>query len=77
MLGLNLEETRVYREAEEQGERKLVLRLLNRRVGEIPEPLKTQIKALSREQLEALGEALLDFSTLADLQGWLQSQARG
>ncbi len=36
-----------------------------------------KIQSLSLEQLEALGEALLDFSTLADLEGWLQGQARG
>ncbi|MEH1866398.1 MAG: DUF2887 domain-containing protein [Nostoc sp.] len=77
MLGLNLEEPRAIREAKEEGERTIILRLLNRRVGEFPESLQRQIQVLSLEQLEALGDALLDFSTLADLEGWLQSQQSG
>ncbi|MEJ6481269.1 Rpn family recombination-promoting nuclease/putative transposase [Nostoc punctiforme UO1] len=81
MLGLNLEEPRAILEAKEEGkvegERKIVLRLLNRRVGNIPDPLLSQIQGLSVEQLEALGDALLDFSTLADLEGWLQGEVRG
>ncbi len=77
MLGLNLEEPRAIREAKEEGERTIILRLLNRRVGEIPNGLLSQIQEFSVEQLEALGDALLDFSTLADLEGWLQGQPRG
>lgn len=80
MLGLNLEEPRAIRDAKEEGEQKgivkgersLVLRQLSRRLGNIPDALLSQIQALSLEQVEALGEALLDFSTLADLEGWLQ-----
>jgi Domain of unknown function (DUF4351)/Putative transposase, YhgA-like len=55
----------------ERAERSLVLRLLTRRVGEIPEFLRVQIEALPIEQLELLGEALLDFSSLTDLEQWL------
>lgn len=77
MLGLNLEEPRAIREAKEEGERTIVLRLLNRRVGNIPDALLSQIQGLSVEQLEALGDALLDFSSLADLEGWLQAQLSG
>ncbi len=44
MLGITLKETRVYREikqeGEEQGERKIILRLLNRRVGELPQQVR-------------------------------------
>ncbi|MCF2149385.1 Rpn family recombination-promoting nuclease/putative transposase [Desmonostoc muscorum LEGE 12446] len=84
MLGLNLEEPRAIVEAKEQGreegkvegERAIVLRLLNRRVGNISDALMSQIQGLSVEQLEALGDALLDFSTLADLEGWLQAGVR-
>jgi predicted transposase/invertase (TIGR01784 family) len=89
MLGLNLEEPRAILEAKEEGkvegkfegkvegERTIVLRLLNRRVGVIPDTLLSQIQGLSVEQLEALGDALLDFSTLADLSSWLQGEVRG
>ncbi|MEH1884732.1 DUF2887 domain-containing protein [Nostoc sp.] len=81
MLGLNLEEPRAIREAKEEGReeeaRSLILRQLKRRFGEFPDKLQRQIQVLSLEQLEALGDALLDFSTVADLSGWLQGEVRG
>ena len=49
----------------------LILRLLNRRLGEISSTLSQQIRELSLEQLETLGEALLDFTSLTDLTAWL------
>jgi predicted transposase YdaD len=59
------------REGEERGERSLILKLLARRVGPIPPEAQSQIEALSLEQLEALGEALLDFAGVDDLMAWL------
>ncbi len=61
----------------QEGERSLVLRLLTRRVGELPEALRSPLDSLSLEQLESLGEALLDFSTIADLEHWLQTHQEG
>nr|WP_322664616.1 DUF4351 domain-containing protein [Dendronalium sp. ChiSLP03b]MDZ8208225.1 DUF4351 domain-containing protein [Dendronalium sp. ChiSLP03b] len=58
----------------EEGKRSLVLRQLNRRVGAIPDAMLSQFQALSLEQLEALGEALLDFNAIADLKEWLQNR---
>jgi predicted transposase/invertase (TIGR01784 family) len=52
--------------------RSLILRQLNRRVGALPMDLQTRLERLSLEQLENLGEALLDFAALSDLQQWLQ-----
>ncbi len=49
----------------------LILRLLNRRLGEISSTLGQQIQELSLEQLETLAEALLDFTSLTDLTAWL------
>jgi hypothetical protein len=40
-------------------------------VGALPEVVTDQINDLLPAQLELLGEALLDFETLADLEGWL------
>jgi predicted transposase YdaD len=60
----------IERGRQEEG-RSLVLRQLNRRVGTLPETIQTQVEALPLEQLEALGEALLDFTGLADLETWL------
>ncbi|BAY74733.1 hypothetical protein NIES25_11470 [Nostoc linckia NIES-25] len=47
----------------ERGQQELVLRLLQKRVGELPEEIKKQVQSLSLQDLEALGEALLDFAT--------------
>jgi predicted transposase/invertase (TIGR01784 family) len=55
------------------GEATLVLRLLARRCGTLSEAQQAQVKALPQEQLEALGEALLDFTGMADLEVWLES----
>jgi hypothetical protein len=55
----------------EQGEKNLVLRLLSRQVGALPEPIRRRIETLDRIQLESLGEALLAFSSLSDLENWL------
>jgi predicted transposase YdaD len=55
----------------QKGEAKLVLRLINRRFGEIPQNLTETIQKLSVEQLENLGEALLDFESQTDLIQWL------
>lgn len=57
-----------------QGERSLILRLLNRQVGELPASLRSQIETLSITQLETLGDALLDFGSMADLEAWLAAQ---
>lgn len=57
----------------EAREYELVLRLLKRRVGDISTDLEGMVKALSVERLEALGEALLDFTQMADLMTWLES----
>jgi hypothetical protein len=64
-------EVGVERGRQEEGQ-SLVLRQLNRRVGSLPEVIETQVKSLPLEQVEALGEALLDFTSLADLENWLR-----
>ena len=56
-----------------QQEGKLVLRQLNRQVGALPMEWVAQVESLSLEQLEALGEALLDFEALDDLLQWLEN----
>jgi predicted transposase YdaD len=53
----------------------LILRLLARRVGTLPASTEAQVQALSLPQLEALGEALLDFAGLDDLTDWLRSHS--
>jgi predicted transposase YdaD len=54
-------------------EQSLILRQLARRIGEVSPEKLSQVQALPLTQLEALGEALLDFSEPADLDEWLRS----
>ena len=51
--------------------RALVIRLLNRKLGNINHPLVAKIEALSLERLELLGEDLLDFTSIDHLEQWL------
>jgi predicted transposase YdaD len=57
----------------QQGERELVIRQLTRRVGNISPEIQAQIRALPLVRLEALGEALLDFTSAIDLDRWLDA----
>jgi predicted transposase YdaD len=54
------------------GEATVTLRQLNRRCGPLSDATTAEIQALPLEQLEALAEALLDFSGPADLAAWLE-----
>ncbi len=50
----------------------IAVRLLQRRFGLLDEATQSHIRALRLEQAEELTDALLDFSSLADLTAWLQ-----
>ncbi|MGA7935995.1 MAG: DUF4351 domain-containing protein [Kovacikia sp.] len=56
----------------QEGEGALVLRLLQRRIGPIDQNLESRIRSLPVDQLEALGEALLDFTQPTELATWLE-----
>jgi hypothetical protein len=53
----------------------VTLRLLNRRCGPLSEATTAQIQALPVNQLEALADALLDFTGPDDLATWLAANA--
>ncbi len=99
MLGIELQQTRVYQDALAEGrvegeargeargevrgearglerglqqERTLVMRLLNRKLGSITTEMQLRVNGLPIEQVEALGEALLDFNQAGDLLSWLE-----
>jgi hypothetical protein len=63
-------------EGRQEEARSLILRQLTRRVGELSPSISQTIDGLLITQLEALGEALLEFSSLSDLETWLARQAR-
>ncbi|GCL39611.1 hypothetical protein SR1949_47380 [Sphaerospermopsis reniformis] len=79
MLGISLERSRAYQEIKQEGREEgrqetalnLVIRLLTKRFGELPEEVINNIAKLSLTNLENLGEALLDFTSLQDVQIWL------
>jgi hypothetical protein len=59
------------REGRIEGERALVQRLLQRRIGPLSPMTAKKISRLNSEALEALAEALLDFTSATDLDHWL------
>jgi predicted transposase/invertase (TIGR01784 family) len=77
MLGLSLEETRVYQDASVEGafkgEQALILRQLTRRIGKLTPEMLQQVQSLPLVQLESLGEALLDFTSVVDVERWLRT----
>ena len=48
-----------------------VIRLLNCRFGQITPDVEQQVRSLTVDRIEDLGEALLDFQTEADLTNWI------
>ncbi len=81
MLGLaELEHTKAYQEGHQEGRQEealaFLLRILQKRVGSLDPSHVKQIEKLSVAELETLGEDLLDFSSVIDLDRWLQRQKR-
>ena len=81
MLDITLKETRVYREIKQEGREEgreamanTIARQLRKRLGELPQQVRAEILGLSLSMLAELGEALLDFTSVADLQAWLEAQ---
>ncbi|WGV24890.1 DUF4351 domain-containing protein [Halotia branconii] len=66
-----MQESIIYQDIVQKEAFKFFSRQLNSRFGEIDTSILDQIKELSTEELEALGEAFLDFSTISDLEAWL------
>ncbi len=82
MLGITLQQTQVYREIKEEGIKEgrheeaanLVIRLMSKRIGQkLSDEIVARISGLPLPVLEDLSEALLDFTSLADLQAWLNN----
>jgi predicted transposase YdaD len=75
----DLRQTRVFQEIRDEylqegrkeGEISLVMRQIRRKFGQLDQEITTKITNLTLEQLERLGEELLDFQTIDDLKHWL------
>jgi len=88
MLGVDitLQETRFHKEVKAEGEeigkeigktegqRSLLLLLLDRKLGKLPARTKKTIAALDPIKLETLAIELLDFETIGDLNDWLKQK---
>jgi antitoxin component of RelBE/YafQ-DinJ toxin-antitoxin module len=65
------EMTKAQQDAKLKQTQSLVLRQLNRRVGNVSSETEVRVQSLSLARIEQLGEALLDFGQMGDLIGWL------
>jgi predicted transposase/invertase (TIGR01784 family) len=82
----DIKQTRVYQEAKQEGREEgreegkqngemiLLIRQLSKRFGKLKDIYIENINSLNIEQLENLGEALLDFTDINDLERWLKSE---
>ncbi len=59
-----------------QGQRSLLLQLLRRKLGIIPQRFQDRISQLSRENLDELSDVILEFETMQDLEDWFSDSAR-
>jgi predicted transposase/invertase (TIGR01784 family) len=64
--GIELERSRMI-----ERQRSLLLRLLPRTLGELPDAVESQINQLKTDRLEGLNEVFIDFANLDDLIQWL------
>ena len=87
---ITLKETRFYQEVKEEGRLEglkearlekvrevmanIISRQLTKRFGELSGEICSSISGLPLAVLEDLSEALLDFTTVADLQSWLAAR---
>jgi len=75
----DITQSRFYQEIKQEGRQEgrqeaaaaLVIRLLKRRLGQLSDSQGLRIRQLSVPQLESLGEALLDFTVMTDLDDFL------
>jgi hypothetical protein len=74
-LGISRGRRRGLKEGRER-EIELVLRLLRRRLGSVTASQEKALRMLGLPRIEALGEALLEFSSPADLDQWLRKHCK-
>ena len=72
---IELGKKRGRQEGRQQGEAQLVLRLLTLRIGPLSSSQVKAVQELQTSQIEELGEALLEFTSRADLAHWLRTNA--
>jgi len=76
MLGykdIELKQTRFYQDVFTEGEAKIILRQLKRKLGPLKPSAITLIQQLNTNQLEILSDQLFDFTTANDLAVWFEN----
>jgi hypothetical protein len=61
----------IKREGIHDGQERMLVRQINRRFGTVNQEIIAKLEVLASDQLEELGEALFDFTSLADVEAWL------
>jgi predicted transposase YdaD len=69
-----MQESVIYQDILQKGAFNLIKSQVNSRFGQIDASIIERIRRLSAQQLEALGVAFLNFSDVADLVAWLDTQ---
>jgi Domain of unknown function (DUF4351) len=64
-----------FQEGLQEGQIKLLTRQLQRRFDNLAPDYRTKLLSLPTDTLESLGDALLDFQHLDDLDAWLNSHS--
>lgn len=58
-------------EGREEGATRIIVRLIERRFGQLSEDILTAIQSLDLKESESLSEAQFEFETLSNLERWL------
>ena len=69
-----MKESVIYQDIVQKEALKMINRQIKKRFGDLNDSLMTKIRNLSADNLEDLGEALFDFSEVADLVTWLNQK---
>jgi flagellar biosynthesis/type III secretory pathway protein FliH len=75
-LGIQRGIQRGLQRGRQEGEIELVLRQLKRRLAVLTASQERAVRQLDLPRIEALSEALLDFTSRADLAGWLRANSK-
>jgi hypothetical protein len=65
-------ERRAMEKGREEGEQKLILKLLHKRFGSMPSEVEDSVKKLDLDGLESLAEAIFDFANIDDVLSWFK-----
>jgi len=68
-------EARIRRRGQDSEQLRLIFMLLEQQCDTLPDEVAARVRGLSSEQLDDLGLALLRFTQLDDLTGWLDANA--